>query len=61
MNAVEIVFSPNGGTDKATDIICRAWSENADKIDLGNPKTDFTKCDIKKEDMVLIAIDYFSG
>ncbi len=61
MNVVEIVFSPTGGTEKVANIIGKAWSENAVKIDLSDPKTDFTKCEIKKEDMVLIAMPSFGG
>ncbi len=61
MNVVEIVFSPTGGTEKVANIIGKAWSTNAVKIDLSNPKTDFTKCEIKKEDMVLIAMPSFGG
>ncbi len=61
MNVVEIIFSPTGGTEKAAEIIARTWSENAVKIDLSNPKTDFAKCEIQKEDMVLIAMPSFGG
>ncbi len=61
MNVVEIVFSPTGGTEKVANIIGKAWSENAVKIDLSDPKTDFTKCEIKKEDMVLVAMPSFGG
>lgn len=61
MNVVEIVFSPTGGTERAADIIAKTWSENAVKIDLSNPKADFAKCEIKKEDMVLIAMPSFGG
>ncbi len=60
MNAI-IVFSPTGGTEKVANIIGKAWSENAVKIDLSDPKTDFTKCEIKKEDTVLIAMPSFGG
>ncbi len=61
MNVVEIVFSPTGGTEKVANIIGKAWSGNAVKIDLSDPKTDFTKCEIKKENMVLIAMPSFGG
>ncbi len=61
MNVVEIVFSPTGGTAKVANTIRKAWSTNAVKIDLSDPKTDFTKCEIKKEDMVLIAMPSFGG
>ncbi len=61
MSIIEIVFSPTGGTEKVANIIGKAWSKNAVKIDLSNPKTDFTKCEIKKEDTVLIAMPSFGG
>ncbi len=61
MNVVEIIFSPTGGTEKVANTICKTWSENPVKIDLSDPKTDFTKWEIKKEDMVLIAMPSFGG
>ncbi len=61
MNVVEIVFSPTGGTEKVADIIGKKWSDTAVKIDLSDSKVDFTKCEIKKEDMVLIAMPSFGG
>ncbi len=61
MNVVEIVFSPTGGTEKAAHIIGGTWSESTVKIDLSDSKTDFTKCEINKEDMVLIAMPSFGG
>lgn len=61
MNVIEIVFSPTGGTEKVADIICRQWSNNTIKIDLSDPKTDFSKCGIQKEDIVLIAMPSFGG
>ncbi len=61
MNVVEIIFSPTGGTEKVANTIGKAWSENPVKIDLSDPKTDFTKWEIKKEDTVLIAMPSFGG
>ncbi len=61
MNVVEIVFSPTGGTEKAANIIGKTWSESTVKIDLSDSKTDFAKCEIAKEDMVLIAMPSFGG
>ena len=61
MSVVEIIFSPTGGTWKAANIIDRNWGENRTKIDLSNAKTDFTKCEIKQEDMVLVAMPSFGG
>ena len=61
MNAVEIVFSPTGGTEKVAHIIGKHWSENPVIIDLCDAKTDFAKCKIKEQDMVLIAMPSFGG
>ncbi len=61
MNVVEIVFSPTGGTEKAAHIIGKAWGGDVIKIDLCDFKTDFAKCEIKQEDLVLIAMPSFGG
>lgn len=61
MKIVEIIFSPTGGTEKIAQIIGRKWSENAVKIDLSDSQTDFTKYEMDKEDMVLIAMPSFGG
>lgn len=61
MNTVEIIFSPTGGTEKASHIIGRHWSENTVKIDLSDANTDFSECKISGEDMVLIAMPSFGG
>ena len=61
MNTVEIVFSPTGGTEKVAHIISKQWSESTVKIDLSDPKTDFSECVIGKEDRVLIAMPSFGG
>lgn len=61
MHVVEILFSPTGGTAKAARILGGAWSETTVEIDLSDPKMDFTKCEIQKEDMVLLAMPAFGG
>ncbi len=61
MNVKEIVFSPTGGTEKVSQIITGQWSGNAIKIDLSDSGTDFTKYEIEKEDMVLVAMPSFGG
>lgn len=61
MNTIEIIFSPTGGTEKVAHMIGEAWSETTVKIDLSDPKMDFSKCEIKKDDMVLIAMPSFGG
>ena len=61
MNVVEIIFSPTGGTEKVAHQISGQWGENAVRIDLCDPKTDFSGCAINKEDQVLIAMPSFGG
>lgn len=61
MNVKEIIFSPTGGTEKVSQIITGQWSENVIKIDLSDSRTNFTKYEIDKEDMVLIAMPSFGG
>ena len=61
MNVIEIVFSPTGGTQKVARNISRQWDTPAVEIDLCDAKADFTKCEIHKDDMVLIAMPSFGG
>ena len=61
MNTVEIIFSPTGGTEKVAHIIGRQWNESTIKIDLSDPKADFSGCAINKEDQVLVAMPSFGG
>ncbi len=61
MNVIEIIFSPTGGTEKVAHIISKQWSDNAVKIDLSESQIDFAKCEINKEDMVLVAMPSFGG
>ncbi len=61
MNAVEIIFSPTGGTEKVAHIIGKQWSEKPAIIDLTDAKADFSKCEITEQDMVLIAMPSFGG
>lgn len=61
MNVVEIIFSPTGGTEKAAHIIGGHWSKDTVRIDLCDKKIDFSKCNIAKDDMVLIAMPSFGG
>lgn len=61
MRTVEIIFSPTGGTEKVAHILSRRWGENTAKIDLSDPRADFSNCVIGKEDRVLVAMPSFGG
>ena len=61
MNTVEIIFSPTGGTETVAHIISKQWSGSTRKIDLSDPKADFSGYAISKEDQVLVAMPSFGG
>ncbi len=61
MNVTEIVFSPTGGTEKVADILGKHWDENPKKIDLSDAKSDFSRCEITGQDIVIIAMPSFGG
>ena len=61
MKVTQLVFSPTGGTEKVAHSIGRRWSEDSVKVDLSDPKVDFSKCQISQQDMVLIAMPSFGG
>lgn len=61
MKAVQIVFSPTGGTQKAADSIMESWEAPITKIDLTDAVTDYSNFNLEKEDIVLIAIPSYGG
>ena len=61
MKLVQIVFSPTGGTQKVADIITEEWKETVTRIDLSNPKTDYSEIAIAQEDVALIAVPSYGG
>ena len=61
MKVSQIVFSPTGGTEQVADIITDKWSIPVNKIDLTNAQTDYSKLNLKKEDIVIIAIPSYGG
>ena len=61
MKALQIVFSPTGGTGKVADVITQAWGMPVTKIDLSNPKTDDSSLCFEKDDIAVIAVPSFGG
>lgn len=61
MKAVQIVFSPTGGTQKAADCIMKNWNVSTIKADLTNPLEDFSDLCLTREDAVLIAVPSYMG
>lgn len=61
MRAVQIIFSPTGGTQKVADIIMEGWPVTRTKIDLTNAVADNSDFRFEKEDIALIAIPSYGG
>lgn len=61
MRYVQIVFSPTGGTLKATKAVTEEWSETVETIDLTDPKKDFSEYYFDSGDIALIAMPSYGG
>lgn len=61
MNVSQIIFSPTGGTEQVADIITSEWNIPVNKIDLTDAKTDYSKLNLKKEDIAIIAVPSYGG
>ena len=61
MKAVQIVFSPTGGTQKVADSIMKDWDTPVTKVDLTDPALDISGVRLDSEDIVLIAVPSFGG
>lgn len=59
MKCFQIVFSPTGGTKKVADIISEEFKMPVEFIDLS--KTNHSDCEIKKEDLAVIAVPSYGG
>ncbi|MDE6595697.1 MAG: 4Fe-4S ferredoxin, partial [Oscillospiraceae bacterium] len=61
MKYVQIVFSPTGGTLKASEAVIGEWSESFETVDLTDPNKDFSEYCFEKDDIVLIALPSYGG
>lgn len=64
MRAVQIVFSPTGGTQKVMDILTEGWEMDMERIDLSDPQMDgdgWKGAAFQKEDVALIAVPSYGG
>lgn len=57
----EIYFSPTGGTKKAADMICAAWTEECKEIDLTNRALKPEEIVFQPEDICVAAVPSFGG
>ncbi|MDE5679578.1 MAG: 4Fe-4S ferredoxin, partial [Lachnospiraceae bacterium] len=61
MKAVQITFSPTGGTDKVAETITKAWGIPVKKIDLANAETNYSSLSLEKDDIAMIAVPSYGG
>lgn len=61
MKAIQILFSPTGGTQKVADILMKEWAESIARIDLTDAAADFSGLSFEKDDLVLIAVPSYGG
>lgn len=61
MKVLQIVFSPTGGTAKATELLSSQWSEEVETVDLCDRNVDPALCAVGSDDLVLIAMPSYGG
>lgn len=61
MKVLEIVFSPTGGTKKATDNLVKNWNQETEIVDLINREEDFSTIILDQDDVVVFAVPSFGG
>lgn len=61
MKAVQIVFSPTGGTQKAVDYIMEGWGASVRKVDLADAQEDFAGIQLEEDTIALIAVPSYGG
>lgn len=61
MKLYEIVFSPTGGTQKATTLLTQALGGRASRVDLTDSKQDFHTIQLTQEDVAVISVPSYGG
>lgn len=61
MNVYELCFSPTGGTQKAADLLTGALTEKIVRVDLTDPKANFSTVSLTEEDVAVIAVPSYGG
>ncbi len=61
MKINQIVFSPTGGTQRVADALTSELGNDINKIDLTNPKGDFSSLNIGRDDIAVIAVPSYGG
>lgn len=61
MKVMNMIFSPTGGTKKATDIIANALSDDVVTVDLSDRTLDFASVEIPSDALCVIAAPAYGG
>ena len=61
MKVTQIVFSPTGGTQQVVDTITSTWGNHVNKVDLTNPKNEYSTLNFSQDDIAVIAIPSYGG
>lgn len=61
MDALQMIFSPTGGTKQVSDTITKAWGMPVREVDLSNPGTDYSGVSLEKDDIAVIAVPSYGG
>ena len=61
MKLYDIVFSPTGGTQKATTLLTDALEGEVTHVDLTDSKQDFRTVELVQEDVAVISVPSYGG
>lgn len=61
MKAIQIIFSPTGGTRKIAETITSQWDIPVNEIDLTNAQNDFSVVDFTGDDVAVISVPSYGG
>ena len=61
MRIYQILFSPTGGTKKATAPFAEVFGREVSTIDLTDASMDFSQISLEKEDICVVAVPSFGG
>lgn len=61
MKVTQIVFSPTGGTQQVADTITSTLGNHVKKVDLTNPKNEYSALNLSQDDIAVIAVPSYGG
>jgi len=61
MKITQIVFSPTGGTQKVVNALTSEWTNDINKVDLTDTKTDYSTVNFEENDVAVIGVPSYGG